>query len=164
MLPPQPKNQLLDLARRLVGMPTGRATALLQPRFPARPVTLQNRVAGRPRDPVYPAKLAHRPIPGLEVRQKLLTLLHHSAHRRRHASLLHAFANGPKSVNQLPGLICKVSARSVPASAARLKSCPFKTPTYFAAGTRSRPFKTPAYFAARPKSRPFKTPVYSDLS
>ena len=114
MLPPQPKNQLLDLARRLVGMPTGRATALLQPRFPARPVTLQNRVAGRPRDPVYPAKLAHRPIPGLEVRQKLLTLLHHSAHSPRHASLLHAFANGPKSVNQLPGLICKVSARSVP--------------------------------------------------
>src|SRR5450631_865142 len=63
---------------------------------------------------------------GNKVRNKILPLLHRSAHRPRHASLLHAFPNGPTPVKHLPGLFCKVSARFVPALMARLKACPFQ--------------------------------------
>src|ERR1019366_2080624 len=117
--------QLLDLRRRLVGMPLGRMAALGQTWVPVRGVAPQNSVAGRPRYTVHAAKLAHRPVSRNKIRKKILPLLHHSAHSPRHASLLHAFANGLKCVNHLPGLFCKVSARFVPSMSANTTPCPF---------------------------------------
>jgi hypothetical protein len=61
---------------------------------------------GRPRDSAHAGKLAHRPISGYKVRQRILTLLRHSAYGSGHGCFLHSFANGHKLKTICP--VCSV--------------------------------------------------------
>src|SRR5207249_6228507 len=78
-------------------------------------------VARLPRDRVSRIQFGHRPLTRQPFLHKCFALLHCSAHFPRHAPLyLHASAERTKTVKYVPGLFCKLCARSGPTFYPRL--------------------------------------------